>query len=77
MALSIPAESYSLGVREGPRNVSTVKIIDQDSLQVFFQLAAYTVEEDSPVVELTLQASSAAAIDYVVLVDTAPVNATG
>jgi hypothetical protein len=77
VALSVPAESYSLGVREGPRNVSTVKIIDQDSLQVFFQSAAYTVEEDSPVVELTLQASSAAAIDYVVLVDTAPVNATG
>ena len=77
LKLSIPPSSSSLGVSAGPRNNVTVIVVDNDQLEICFESNVYSIREDGVKMTITLRASRPAEIDYVVLVDTVQVNASG
>ena len=77
LKLSVPPSSFSLGVSAGPRDNATVTVVDNDQLEICFESNVYSIREDGGEMTITLRANRPAEIDYVVLVDTVQVNASG
>ena len=75
--LTIPAAAASLGIIKGAADTATIDILDNDPVEVVFNLVQYSVDEGDSVVTLTLNADKAASFAYTVEVLTQDGTATG
>ena len=75
--LTIPATATSQGITKGAADTATIDIVDDDTVEVIFNPAQYSINEGDGVVTLTLNADKLASFEYIVEVLTQNGTATG